>query len=239
MPNRLSNVKAGAQSSFADDAPSKNPEMAAKILMVLSAWAKLDAEMGLVFARFLHTEAHIGVAIYNTLGGLHAQDAAMKTAAAQVLTEEEMDLLMALLRLAKGPRNNRNEIAHGVWGYSNDVPDALLLLSPKDSNKLRGDMAAVWEQFKKDPQKVGPALLRRIREPVSKDIWVYRPADTDELQRKATEAYGLWDTFTHFFWPNSSAEGDVAHRQLLAHRAIRQVIDQRRADRGEPPLSPL
>jgi len=60
MPNRLFNVNPNARSTFEVGAPLKNPEMAARVLMVLSAWGKLDTEMGVVFASFMNTQADLG-----------------------------------------------------------------------------------------------------------------------------------------------------------------------------------
>lgn len=219
----------------------KNPELSGRVLMVLSAWGKLDTEMGVVFASFLNTQAEIGVAIYNQLTNQNTQDGAMRSAASLVLDRHQLDLFLALMKVAKGPRDQRNEMAHGIWGFSEDLPDALLLLNPKIALKLRGQVVAASEFLK----SLGPGaavtdgMLTRITNSprIGEDIWVYRQPDLDAIHKQIAEAIDLWSDFARFIW--DALRADTARRRLFTHATIRATIDQTRAGRGEPPLPPL
>jgi hypothetical protein len=248
MPNPLTKVKADAKITFSYGAPAKNPELCAQVLMVLSAWGKLDTEMGVVFASFLNTQAEIGVAIYNQLTNLNTQDAAMRAAASLVLDKNKMDLFLALMKIAKGPRDQRNQIAHGVWGYSEDLPDALLLLNPKIALKFRGQIVAASEFLKSlGPKPMPDGMLSRIigSPRIAEDVWVYRQTDFDEVHKQLVEAIDLWSDFARFIWGAGSVldqnndRVEEARRRLFGQTAIRETIDRSRAKRGESPLPPL
>jgi len=242
MPHKLSNVKANAQASFSLGEPEKNPEMAARILNVMSSFGRLDGEIGLVFARLLDTQAHLGIAIYNQLVSTHLQDAALKAVAPFVLEEHQLDLLMGLVDLGRGHKDIRNDIAHGIWGYSQDLPKALLLINPKTANQLRGIMATVWERQKVAPASIAtiePVLMKTLQRPIQEDIWVFREKDTNNLAAEVQAVYELWDSFAHYRWPNDQQSGDEAHRRLLAHSTLRSTVNDRRRGREQAELPPL
>lgn len=242
MPHKLSNVKADARVSFHQDAPSKNPEMAARILRVMSSFGRLDGEIGLVFARLLRTEAHLGIAIYNQLVSTHAQDAALKAVAPMVLEDDELDFLMGLIELGRGHKEIRNDMAHGIWGYSEDLPKALLLINPRDTNRLRGSMATVWERQKiamANVAAIEPALMKVLTKPIQEEISVFREKDTNNLANEVQAVYNLWDSFAHYRWPNDQKSRDEAHRRLLEHNSLRSTVNDRRRGRGQPELPPL
>jgi hypothetical protein len=243
MPNPLRKVvpKGTPESDFHPGAIEKNPKMAARVLSVLSAWAKLDAEMGIVFARFLGTQSHIGAAIYNQFSNLNTQDNAMRAAAELVLNRDQLDVFYALRKASKSPRDQRNEIAHGIWGYCKEVPDGLVLWSPKESLRLRGDMSAIVEQIRMHrdfgvpfPQRLADKFVSGVD--VAELIMVYREPDIAALEKQIRAAEDLWSDFAKFIWLSSQTERDEARRRLLAHTAIRKAVDEARSLRGEPPL---
>ena len=212
--------------------------------MVLTAWGKLDTEMGVVFGSFLNTQAHIGVAVYNQLTNLNTQEAALRAVAKLVLDKDQMDLFLALLKLARGPRDQRNEMAHGVWGFSEDVPDALVLFSPKAALKVRGEVVSVSEQIKMHKNHgtpLPPTLFDRllVAGAMDDDMWVYRLPDLEEIHKQVEEAGETWRDFARFIWVETHDLAEEARLRLFGHSAIRQAIDRFRADRGEPPLPPL
>src|SRR5438105_1001501 len=57
---------------FTAEAPLKRPELCARVLMVLGAFARLESHIGLVFSRLLKGSGlsdFKGIAIYNAISG--------------------------------------------------------------------------------------------------------------------------------------------------------------------------
>ena len=252
MPQLLSDVGKGRVIEFGPESPNRNPDLAARILMVTSRWGKLDALIGEIFAKFLGTNADIGAAVYSRLISSNTQEAAMQEAAKLSLDKEQFDFYTAIQKISKRPRNERNKIAHGIWGWSEDLPDALLLQTPKDAIKSKAAGAAVEADFQQFMRHGTPVDEDRARHLALNafnshrdSIWVYRRADTDTILDQIQVAYDLWWNFRNFVFyrhhiPPLPAElFDSLRRQLLANNDVLQSVNRDRSERGEDPLVPL
>src|SRR4051794_33957123 len=77
----------------------------------------------------------------------------------------------------KSANNKRNAMAHGLWGHSDDLPDALLWVSP-------ADYVAHSEAFRLYAAKVGTDPTIERGPAFSPGIQVYRQ---DDLERDRDE----------------------------------------------------
>lgn len=68
--------------------------------------------------------------MYMALTSTAAQRDVVNAAAKSVLKGDDLDLFSCVLQLASRAISARNNIAHGIWGVSPDIPDALLLIPP-------------------------------------------------------------------------------------------------------------
>jgi hypothetical protein len=48
-----------------------------------------------------------------------------------VLTGDRLELLQALLVVTSSVESERNDLAHCLWGISDEIPDAALWVDPK------------------------------------------------------------------------------------------------------------
>ncbi len=142
--------------------------------------------------------------IYLAMETQSAKTAAIVALANAHLSEENRDLLKAVLAVAKSRQKDRDRIAHGVWGESPNIPDALLLINQKD--KIRTELSREYVLVYKESDFVsmieGNRQLSRYvfnfrwiieGHPANKDGSLYRelcakPEIRERLDRQALQA---------------------------------------------------
>jgi hypothetical protein len=112
---------------------SKNPNLALLALSALSSWSKVEMSLLRVFVQLMGGAESLSASIYSSLETQTAKNAAISAAAKHALRDRpvEHQLLRAVISIAKTNQKFRNKLAHWVWGYSPQVPDALLLADPR------------------------------------------------------------------------------------------------------------
>ncbi len=222
MPKLLRDVKPDAGSDFQPGAISRNPELAALFAVVANHWTRLELELGRTLAEFLHTQPEIGVEIYGSITSITAKLALVARTAAVAnppLTDTEHRVLGALLQMLKQLYEKRNIIEHGMWGYSAQLPDALLRIKLLDF--LRWDVMAQQQiQLQKwDPvyPRIGMAFPNQV-------VDVYYKDDFTQL---VEQLYNLGTAFSDFrLWrdPRQSHAHDVLHQRLCTLPQIREIL---------------
>lgn len=81
-----------------------------------------------------------------------AKTSAVLAAANSVLIDkpQQIELLKAILAIAKTKEKSRNKLAHWIWGDSPDFPDALLLANPKIISAHGIDRSQIFVYKKED-----------------------------------------------------------------------------------------
>lgn len=103
-------------------------------MTTISRWARTDAMLAELLSAMLKSEdLAVGMAIYQSLaaGGSRQRQTALLAAAEEALSAEDYWLVQAVIEVSTTSRNQRNDFAHHLWGVSDDVPNALLLVDPK------------------------------------------------------------------------------------------------------------
>jgi hypothetical protein len=110
----------------------EKPELCGLLSSVVCLSAMLEVQLWWALAMLLGTDSRAGVAMYAVLHNT-AQRQAVEAAAATALSPDDLQLFNAILRLVRGVQKRRNEIVHGTWGVSPEVPDALILIRGEDA----------------------------------------------------------------------------------------------------------
>jgi hypothetical protein len=92
--------------------------------------ADIDANFANIFSSMMTTDIEIGTAVYQAFNGVEARRLALFKAAEKALPEWQLIILRAVWNITKAARDQRDKFAHHAWGYSRDIPDALLLMNP-------------------------------------------------------------------------------------------------------------
>jgi hypothetical protein len=125
MPNPLSSVKPNANLSGVVVGPAalmSRPDLFIWIADIIAAWPHLEMQLGRLLAKLLGTQAHIGLAIYSELTGAGTQNIVLTQAAKASLADDDFHVFDLLRKRVKSVKKRRVPIAHGIWGYSTEVP---------------------------------------------------------------------------------------------------------------------
>jgi len=128
QPIKKVNPAASVHISLSDASPSNHrPELALLAMSVLAEWSILDSWLNGLFVIMCGPEPTAALDIYSSLSGGATKAVAFNAVAEKYLKPEEKEIYAAIMRLVVRARNQRNKLAHGVWGYSPQIPDGVLL----------------------------------------------------------------------------------------------------------------
>lgn len=109
----------------------ERPHVAAAAMEVIASWSTVESFMLGVYLHFAGGSRSVGADIFLALRSVSAQRAVLKRIT-KSLSEEEQKIFKAILRLVEKRVEPRNLVAHGVWGFSPSLPDALLVADARD-----------------------------------------------------------------------------------------------------------
>ena len=110
-----------------------HPELGLLIAEVIASWANVEAFMLRLFIAMMGGPAERAATVFFALDTQSAKTKAINAIAVATLSEEKRNVLAAIQALAKSQQKERDAIAHGVWGWSFNLPDALLLMKASDA----------------------------------------------------------------------------------------------------------
>ena len=122
----LSEIKPDARYRFTNKSMTRRPEHSAKIMQIIALRSLIESAMKSVFFHYVedspysHLDALKEIRFYDSLEKLVAAKA--KTA----LNSEIILLFNAVIKSIKFTVDIRNDFAHGLWGFSDDLPNDIL-----------------------------------------------------------------------------------------------------------------
>ena len=132
MPGQpLSKIKSDAKFTAGAEVFKAHPEMMLMAMQTIAAGAGIDYVFSYILTNFLHADPLTGMAMYAALSGGEGRKAVLKAAAQTRLSNSDFLLTDIVFNWTAPARKIRNDFAHHLWGYSEDVPDAVLLIDPK------------------------------------------------------------------------------------------------------------
>lgn len=175
-------MRPNASIAVGPDYISEAPDFAKATAGVIAFWAHNDGNLAAILSFMLKTDIRTAVAMYQAITSAEGKRAALLAAADNAREEWEAILLRAVLKANSGSRNQRNEFAHGIWGHSTDIPDAILLM----------DTRVVMDKNVSHRQAEEDGNGQRIIAPKGFDaskIMVYRQKDFDQALADAEASY--------------------------------------------------
>ena len=114
------------------DALLENKELATQIAIIASTWAAIEDEIGQILASlFHHNSRKILITAFYTLNSLPAKISFIRKAAEQRLPEEMYrEFNEKILSKLQPLSSQRAKVVHGMWGYSEEHPNSLILYPP-------------------------------------------------------------------------------------------------------------
>ena len=106
------------------------PELASLAMECIATWATVESWMLNLYLDMAGGNRTSAAAMFLTLEANSARRAALAPLV-ETLQPLHQQLYAAIAGVMKSREKARNKLAHWVWGYTPDVPDAVLLADPK------------------------------------------------------------------------------------------------------------
>jgi len=182
-PQPLSSVKSDARIIPNPGVLRAQPTLAPLIADVISLWSHIEANLATVLARMLVASAQAGMAMYQAVRSPNAQFDMLKALARETLAPAQLPIFEAAMRLVRRFGRQRDRIAHWLWAYSPDLPDALLLIDPNRAAEYHASLAEHLMQFPHPAGTVNTAPVNATQFPALNPaiVLVYRDKDFQEV----------------------------------------------------------
>jgi len=171
-------AKPGTSFAIGPGQINSRPELASLVGQCIATWADVELQMGLSLGAILKTNSEAAVALFLAAKTSRAQRDSLAAVARLLLTGDDLDAFEALMTIYAGLEKQRNALAHGLFGTSDALPDALLWCDMQDHANFLINVYLADYQGK--PLADPHAKLR-------KDMFVYTRRDLEELLRDLTE----------------------------------------------------
>lgn len=179
-PQPLSRVNSTTPVLFDPKAITERPQLAILVSRAIAGWSEAEGQMGYLLVRMLGANAEPALAMFSALTSAPAQIAVVRAAAEAVLDSERMEMVNAVLAIASPLATQRHRLAHQIWGYSEDLPEALILADSKDISQFWMKLFNAARQYaagKRPPETDWP----RDR------LFVYRERDLTDIVAEMDE----------------------------------------------------
>jgi hypothetical protein len=151
---------------------------------IIAFWSEIELHRGRYLGALLGDNLDAGIAMYLAITSAATRRSVLDAASKTRLNEPEYDLFCRAMKTARVVENERNDFAHGMWGYSDDISDGLLLV---DYDARLEDMLKVdrlYEQMRSGVIRWPSADIRLDHSKIK----VHRQAD---LRRSRDRASGV------------------------------------------------
>lgn len=224
-PQPLSRVRRNAITMATPDALKLRPSLTPLIAEVIARWGYVEANIGSILAYLLRAEAATTVAMLHAIKSSSAQMEMILAAGWAKLFDPELEMFEAVIRNAQAVAKKRNAVAHHVWAYAAELPDALLLIEPEVYTDL-------FVQINQQPHaQVDESRI------LMKKTMVYREGDFIEIINELNTTSRCTTFLINYLQPNNRSR-DRMYSLLCSEPSIDaalQLLKKNRQPRLTPP----
>jgi hypothetical protein len=202
-PQPLSSYRNCYKYTRGSNALENRPALAALMAQTIAVWAEVEVALGELLCEALEASAGPFAAAYQALNSSGAQNSVAVAAIRYGLDEAQGELFEAIMMVFRTAKKDRDRIAHGTWGWSEQLPDALLLTDPK----IRMRSRAAMQPWKMDgdlrtSHGNGPESVIKNTE-----VFVYKEDDFKDVKERFHRVEAHLTRFTLSLikdWPKAS-----------------------------------
>lgn len=110
--------------------PAHRPVHLLAGMTVITEYSQVEGHVSMLLTVLAKGDPVPVAAIYGELRQGHIQGRALKAVAELVLSGGDYKLLIKLMKIAKDASDDRDTIAHRIWFYDTDLPNAVVLADP-------------------------------------------------------------------------------------------------------------
>jgi hypothetical protein len=211
-PQPLSKVNPQAGISLGPGVLAMRPQLAAIVTEIIALESEIDLQRGRYLAALLGSNQMVGVAMFLAITSAVTRRDTLDAASKAILNDLEYELFTRTARAVKAVEKERNAFAHQLWGISDDLPDALLLVDAEYRLKHLLEIDALMRQrvfdIASSNQALPPLALLAALDPSKIDV--YRKSDLERSRDRASRMH----KFTHSFASLPSCAPGAARDQL-------------------------
>jgi hypothetical protein len=173
---------------FGEEAFEKEPHLALLFARVILRHSAMESAMGHLLIKILDAHAAPGYAMFSAITSTSGKTAALGAAADSMLSGAELQAFHVVSRLVKAMSKERNKLAHDLWGYSTEVPGALITTKPTEFQERTIAFDYHWRNIfnTKRSGDRNPTSIDLIT-PNTDKIFVYREADFQRILSNINE----------------------------------------------------
>ena len=208
MPQPLSKVAPNASillNNMSANPLGKHEHLARLAMEVIVTWSIVESWMLNLYLDLAGGSKSLAAEMFLQMANNSAKTSAL-IAVLNQLPERERDLCNAIIRLAKIQQKHRDKIAHGVLGFSPNLPDALLF----------ADARALATMSYDDPTRTD-------------HIFVYREREFAEIIQGNRQVASFGFDMRSIVNKSPHNRDDRLYRELCAEPAIRESLDRQGA----------
>jgi hypothetical protein len=216
----LSRVRPSAGISFGA-VMAESQHMAVKIAECVAGWAQIEAGLGTILGMIINTEPRTAVTMYQAVENRAAQLRMFAAAVHARLPQHHADTVSVIIsKFVRPAMKERDRIAHWCWGFTPDLPDALLLIDPCEIIAVQLDVVSHLP-------RTHPDLNR---------IFVVRPSDMDHIIKRMKITAGYTNRIAGTLWLRNNPEVRAQLLEALSNEPpIRAALDRLQASRESTP----
>lgn len=206
----------------------RRPEAGALIARCIALWSDVEAELARLLATLLHANTEPAIAVFLAIQSSRAQTAVLDAAAKVVLNEKDYELFGALMIITSSVEKERNALAHGRYGGSDQVPDGILWINSVDLTRHTIQVNAV-------------GVTDEAMDSLRKKVFVYELGDLETIARDIENIHQQIGFFVGYLSsrhndpPASDEWREERYRQLCAEPRVQQELSRLRADQRTNP----
>jgi hypothetical protein len=156
---------------FGVGAIEHRPVAAQIVARCITHWTIVEASSADLLAVMLKANTEPAIALYLTLQNARAKSDALEAISATTLKAQDLKLVRALLTHKTSVEKRRNDLAHGVFGVSNTIPDGLMWITTTDYSHYNA-------------RRIGIEMTDELTEWLKDHIFVYEIGALETLARE-------------------------------------------------------
>ncbi|WP_338445040.1 hypothetical protein V5F89_07500 [Pelagerythrobacter marensis] len=154
-------------------------------MAVIATHSEAESYLSLLMVSLFGAKPAAGAAIFNLLKANHLQMKAITSVAAVVLGKESTEMLKPVLKVFEESAENRNTLAHCMWGLDESILDGVVL--------ARSNVAARFsvEVLHAAGQKNAKDRIKKASSSMNDELQIWRECHFQNALSKANKASSI------------------------------------------------
>lgn len=200
------------------------PRVAELVGRIAINWSGVDLQLALMLGSLLGVESAAAVAVFLALRQHRTQRDVLRAAAEKTIGGELKDIFEAILSIHSRLDKQRNDVIHCVWGRADATPDGIIWSSLQDHAKMLLNDYHL--------ERTGKLSAENRPTQITKDYFVVRYEDLEELNRSILKLEGLIGNFHAHLRYQGEPAGDNAYEDLINDPIMKEALSGLKRSEG-------